>query len=334
MSSTRTAFTGFGVIDPEAGTVDEAGVKAAGVVAEKFYDGMEQARIDAELADRILDGTTALTRAARDRDRAFPRDLSSVEGDRKRRRLPAAGALRAGLSSRQRKARSAAKRRVVGSAPRSQVREMQRTISDPGRWTDVNSALRASTGNAQHLSAPDRASVQRMDRLIQAYEADNGRGHVVYAVIELPTDTAVASRDDVPATLQRGARISFDQYTMCSHTLHEAAAAVERRRDQGAESATVIVEIETTRGMYLGRSDSLDDTSHVLPRGMALQVTGIDPHADYRTRRGLDSTLVVQLTDSPRSPDYQPPVTGRRVFREQRAERAARAAAQERGTVR
>ena len=329
MSSTRTAYTGHGVIDLEAGPVDDAAIKSAGLVAEKFYDAMEQTRIGAELADRVLEDDTLRNRAARDRDRAFPRDTSAVDDNRKRRQLPARGEFRGDLSSRQRKDRSAAKRRVLEGAARTQVKELQWATGDPARWRHLNSALREATGNAQELDERDRRSVQRLDRLIQSYERDSGRGHVVYAVVELPTDTPVTRRRDVPATLQPGARISFDQYTMATHTLHEAAAVAERRRAEGSGASTVVLEIETSRGMYLGRSDSVDDTSHLLPRGLGMRVAGIDEHADYARPGGHDSTLVVQLRDTPRDPDYQPPVTGRRLFSDRRAAAAARAAARE-----
>ena len=331
MSSTRTAYTGHGVIDLEAGPVDDAAIKSAGLVAEKFYDAMEQTRIGAELADRVLEDDTSRNRAARDRDRAFPRDTSTVDDDRKRRQLPARGEFRSDLSSRQRKDRSAAKRRVHETAPQSQIREMIWAVRDPQRWKHLNSSLRAATGDAQQLPERDRRSVQRLDRLVQSYERDSGRGHVVYAVVELPTDNPVTRRRDVPATLQPGARISFDQYTMATHTLHEAAAVADRRRAEGGGSgaSTVILEIETSRGMYLGRSDSVNDTSHILPRGLGMRVAGIDEHADYARPGGHDSTLVVQLRDTPRDPDYQPPITGRRLFSDRRAAAAARAAARD-----
>ncbi|OLT46663.1 hypothetical protein BJF87_22345 [Gordonia sp. CNJ-863] len=329
MSSTRTAYTGHGVIDLEAGPVDAAAIKTAGLVAEKFYDSLEQSRIDAELADRILEDDPDRNRAARDRDRAFPRDTSEVDDERKRRHLPDRGEFRTDLSSRQRKDRSVAKRRVHETAPHSQMHEMRWAISDPQRWQHLNASLREATGNAQHLRERDRRSVQRIDRLIQSYERDSGRGHVVYAVVELPTDTPVSRRREVPDTLQPGARISFDQYTMATHTLHEAAAVAATRRAEGSTATSVILEIETSRGMYLGRSDSVNDTSHILPRGLGLRVAGIDEHADYARPGGHDSALVVQLRETPRDPAYQPPVTGRRVFRDRRADAAARAAARD-----
>lgn len=329
MSSTRRATTGHGVIDIEAGTVDANGIKTAGVVAEKFYDRRELSRVDAEVADRRLeDDPQRHHRAAMDRDRAYPRDTSDVKNARKRRQLPGKGEFRRDLSSRQRKDRSATKHRVVDTAPRAQIRTLQGAFQKLQRWRDINSRLREATGNAQHLNARDRAEVQRIDRLIQRYEQASGRGHVVYAVVELPTDQPVTRAKDVPETLQPGARISFDQYTMCSHNLHEAAHAAELRHAETSGS-TVILEIETSRGMYLGRSDTLDDTSHLLPRGVGMQIAGIDAEADYARPGGHDSTLVVQARDTPRQADYRPPVIGRRAFRDRRVLAAAEAAARD-----
>lgn len=330
MSSTKTAITGHGVVDIEGGVVDAAAMKNAAVVAEKFYDRRERDRIAADQADLRLEADADRNRAATDRDRAYPRDTSAVDDRRKERTLPTRGEFRNDLSSRQRKDRSATKHRLVDSAPRTQIRALHAAISNPHQWRDLNSKLRDSTGNAQDLDKRDRVAAQRIDRLIQGYERRSGRGHVVYAVVELPTDEPVTRRHDVPATLQPGARISFDQYTMCSHTLHEATEAVRRRRAEGSTAATVILEIETRRGMYLGRSDSLNDTSHILPRGIGLSVADIDEHADYAHPSGHDSTLVVQARDTPRQPDYQPPVTRRRLHTDRRAEAAARAAARER----
>lgn len=328
MGSARTPYTGGAVVDVEAGPVDAAAIKAAGLVAEKFYDDREYARIDADLADFVVDDDTTRTRAARDRDRAFPRDMSQVN-PRKQRELPAPGSFRATLSSRQRKDRSAAKRRVIDDAPTTSIATTAALVSTPAQWAHLNTALREATGNAQHLADPDRRTVQRVDRMIQAYERGTDRGHVVYAAVTLPTDTPIRHARDIPDTLAPGARISFDQFTMASHTLHDAVAAADRHTTRSdlppASATTVVLEIQTSRGMYLGRSDSVDDTSHLLPRGMALQVASIDTRADYAAPGGHGSTIVVQLRDATRSVDYTPPVAGRRARQQSRANAAVRA---------
>jgi len=58
-----------------------------------------------------------------------------------------------------------------------------------------------------------------------------------------------------------------------------------------------VLEIQTRRGMYLGRSDSLDDTAHLLPRGLQLQVVGMH-EADYqRPDRSAGRRAVIQCLD-------------------------------------
>ena len=330
MASRRTAYPiDDRLVDLEAGRLDTAGLKEAGWVTESFYDDREHSRLNAELQDFALDSDTTLTRATRDRDRAFPRDVTAVD-DRKRRRLPELGAFRATLSARQRRERSAAKNRVQRHAPKTSARALEQLITEPdaATWQRMNSLLSRVTGNVQYLEPRDRKLVQRVDRLIQAYERDSDRGHVVYVVARLPFSAPVDSPDKVPVTLLPGARLSFDQFTMGFHTLEEATTHARASVQEGDhEHTTVVLEVETARGIYLGRSDSVPDTAHLLPRGLALQVQAIDPAAPHPATidgDGFAESLLVQCTDSPRSPDYQPPIAARERIRADRARRRAR----------
>jgi hypothetical protein len=50
--------------------------------------------------------------------------------------------------------------------------------------------------------------------------------------------------------------------------------------------------------MYLGRSDSVDDTTHLLPRGMRLRVVG-SHLTRYRRPDGTDGRRrIIQLVDT------------------------------------
>jgi hypothetical protein len=49
--------------------------------------------------------------------------------------------------------------------------------------------------------------------------------------------------------------------------------------------------------MYLGRSDSVDDTAHLLPRGMRLRVAGSHQGNYQRPDGSTGRRLVIQLTD-------------------------------------
>ena len=295
MATKRNAYPDA-IVDLEAGVIDDHGLKAAGYVSQSFYSDQEYARIEADLADFALDIDTSLTRARRDRDRAIPRDVTDINS-RKRRTLPSAGVFRRGLSSRQHQQRSATKRRVLEASPQTGRRALAGLVhtDDPTAWQEINAALRESVGNANQLTDNDRRTVQRVDRLIQGYERESDRGHVVYVVAKMPEDFQPTTAAGVPTSLQPGSRLSFDQFSTAHHTLEEAVSTADQ-----TGQATIILEIETGRGIFLG--DSTSNTSHLLPRGLSLRVEAIDEHAlhpDPRTGQSRES-LVVQCSDGAR----------------------------------
>lgn len=269
-------------------------VKAAREVAEDVMTFRDFQRLANSITDELRDEDTSLTRAARDRDRSIPRDVSQVESDRLRGELPAQGEFRRALSGYQRKVRSATKNQVMASAPVSQhqaVRSML-TDEDPGEWRRINRSLHSAAGDVQQLADADRAKVQRLDRTIQSYERLNDRTHKVYVAVELPdTHSDVTKPEDLPANLQPGAAVTFDQFTLTRHNLHETPGNDSPRH--------LVFEVVTSRGMYLGRSDSVEDTAHVLPRGVALEVASAG-YATYETRAGgFGERLVLQLRERP-----------------------------------
>jgi hypothetical protein len=282
------------VVDVEGGVMTARDVKAAREVLEELVTEREFQRLANRITDAARDADTAQTRATRDRDRATPRDVSHVESARLRADLPEPGAFRKALSSRQRKVRSAAKNKVLDAAPASQrhaVRTML-TDDDPQTWRRVNGELHVAAGDVQQLSDNDRKMVQRLDRTIQSYERINDRTHTVYVAVELPDNHGdVNFEDDLPDTLRPGARVAFDQFTVARHNLHEAPGHDSRR--------CVMLEITTSRGMYMGRSDSLDDTTHLLPRGMQFEVVAADNGTYADGGKGFrEHPLIVQLKES------------------------------------
>jgi len=161
---------------------------------------------------------------------------------------------------------------------------------DPGEWRRLNGALHHCAGNVQRLADKDRHNVQRLDRAIQSFEKLNRRTHRVYVAVRLPdTHRDVAKPEDLPTNLQPGATIAFDQFTLTRHNLHETP---------GHDSARHLVfEVVTSRGMYLGRSDSVEDTTHLLPRGMQFDVTSAE-HVAYATQSGgFNERVVLQLRE-------------------------------------
>lgn len=280
------------VVDVEGGAITGRDVKVAREVIEEAMTDREFQRLTNSIADQARDADTSLTRAARDRDRATPRDVSHVESNRLRADLPAPEEFRRALSSRQRKRRSAVKHQVINAAPASQRRAVAGMVhhEDPSEWRRINETLHRGAGNAQQLSDSDRATVQRVDRAIQSYERLNDRTHRVYVAVQLPdTHRDVDQPGDLPDSWQPGSNLAFDQFTLARHNLHETSVHDSPRH--------VVFEIATSRGMYLGRSDSLEDTAHLLPRGMRFEVAAVES-ATYATQSGgFNARVVVQLRE-------------------------------------
>lgn len=280
------------VVDVEGGVISARDVKAAREVAESAMSDREFNRLANRIIDEARDSDTSQTRATRDRDRATPRDVSHVESARLRGDLPARGEFREPLSGRQRKIRSATKNQVIAAAPASQHQAIHSMLTDddPSEWRRINGALHHAAGDVQELSEGDRVKVQRLDRAIQSYERLNDRTHKVYVAVKLPdTHRDISKPKDLPAELSPGARVSFDQFTVSRHNLHEAPGHDSSRY--------VMFEVVTSRGMYMGRSDSVEDTTHVLPRGFQCEVASAE-HVTYATESGgFNERLVLQLRE-------------------------------------
>lgn len=248
--------------------------------------------------DRRIERTEGYSRAAKDKDRSRPRATSAPLGHpRKARKLLDADQERRPLSSRQRKDRSATKNRVEDRLPATARRATAAAISDKDTWDRMNGALSNAAGDVQddRISEEQRRDIQRVDRAIQAYERANDRSHVVYTQVQMPSYINESNamgyiRGNVP----EGAVVEFDRYSMGVQSMHEfdQGMADDRQRNR-----TVVLEVATRRGMYLGGSDSRDDTSHLLPRAMRLQVVG-HHEATYTRPDGTTGTRwVVQMQD-------------------------------------
>lgn len=281
------------VVDPEGGLIGTRGSKVAREVPPDAMSDKEFQRLSNRIADRMRDTDTSMTRASRDRDRATPRDVSYVESSRLRGALPAEGEFRPAMSSRQRKQRSALKNQVINSAPESQRKALRAMVTDDdaGQWRRINWHLHKNAGDVQALEDADRQTVQRLDRLVQSYERGSDRTHKVYVSVRMPDrHPDVTTSSELPSTLQPGAVVSFDQFTVGHHNLHEVPGHDDPRY--------VVLELVTSRGMYMGRSDSVEDTSHLLPRGIRARAVGADA-ATYAAGGSHGDRLVVQLQEEP-----------------------------------
>jgi hypothetical protein len=274
-------------LDPEAGSDTSLVSKQGEYRSRHTYDDRADERRSARGLDRTVEDG-AYTRARKDLERAYPRSAVKEVNERKRRPLPIPDAIRLPPSSRQRKARSVAKHQAQSNLSRIGYRETHRLITDAQTWVGVGDALTEVGGDAQLLPEEARAQVQRIDRAIQTAERGNDRGHVVYCAVSLPHELPEQPQN-LPSTLQEGARIEFDRFTMTTHAIHEL--------DEVIGDQEVVFEMETTRGMYLGRSDSVDDTAHLLPRGLQWDVVGAHEGRYQRPDGSLARCRIVQLRE-------------------------------------
>jgi hypothetical protein len=274
-------------LDPEAGTSSTPASKPAGYRSADTYKDRAQERDSARELDRMVEDAE-FTRARKDLERAFPRATVPEVSERKRRELPIPDSIRQPPSSRQRKVRSVNKHKAQSRLPAVGYTAVKTLIDDPDRWNTVGEALSTARGDAQQLDEKMRSQVQRVDRAIQTAERFNDRGHILYCAVTLP-HTVPQEAVNLPSTLQPGSRLDFDRHTMATHALHELDPTVGER--------DVVFEIKTGRGMYMGRSDTVDDTAHLLPRGMRFEVVSAGEGRHRRPDGSIGRRMIVQLRD-------------------------------------
>lgn len=287
-----------GIMDVDRGSSANPGTKVPAWVEPKVAWDREEQRFSHREMDSMIENTPGYSRAAKDRDRATPRETTAPLGHpRKARTMPAPDQVRTPLSSRQRKDRSKAKFRAqdrMSSTEHAAVTTLVR--DDPAGWVRLNDALSDAAGDMQddRISASDRQLGQRVDRAIQRYEQENDRGHVVYSAALMPDYINAGNIEGYARNnFEQGQVLTFDRNTTGAHSMHELDRVVPAQDQQ----RLVVFEISTRRGLYLGRSDSLDDTRHLLPRGLDLEVLGSHT-ATYSRPDGTRGThTVVQLGD-------------------------------------
>lgn len=268
--------------------------KTAAWSTQSEYDERAAERAGLRDLDSQVEALPGMTRQQRDLNRAGPRATSQdVPDERMRRKLPEAGQIREPLSSRQRKARSAAKQQAQDLMPRTQKVAIQDLVQDRTKWTQLNDRLSEAAGDVDNLDENHRAAIQRTDRAIQSFERSNDRGHVVYTNVKLPPGV---NSGNIGAFLSgrfsEGDFVEFDRYTAGTHCLHELDAGTTKPH------RTAVFEIQTRRGAYLGRSDSLDDTRHLLPRSMRFRIAGIHSAVYQRPDGITGERRIIQLIDT------------------------------------
>ena len=286
----RKGTPGDYVVDADRGS---GGVRAK--QARTIDTEVANARADARAGLRELDAMvegSGLGRLQKDRERLAPRaTVGELGHPRMERQAQGLGEARRPISDRQKKARSKTRREVQGSIPLTQVGAQRDLVTRPEVWREVNDALSENAGDIQALPERDQEHLRRVDRSIQSYERSNDRGHVVYVPVQLPHYINSSNLDSYVRKNFGEGSFAFDRYTVGTHQLHEAV-------DMYPGGGMAYLEIPTRRGAYLGRSDRMDNTKHLLPRSMEGEYTGAGrvSYTDRQGKRG--SVMVIQARDT------------------------------------
>lgn len=245
------------VLEMDAGIGSYPGLAMAATTPLAEFMDKEANREGLAELDRMTEASDRLTRAQKDRERILPRDAARPVNAATKTRIPEFDELRTPISGRQMKERSKTKRRAQTRWTKAQLRAIQEATSSPAAWQALTDQLSASQGDLDGFSSRDRLTVQRIDRSIRQYEETNDRRHVVYANVQLPPSFKAADLESQPV-------VHLDRWTAGAHNLHQLSG----HHDQN----TYVIELATSRGMYLGQSDGGTDTAHLLPRGMTFTI--------------------------------------------------------------
>lgn len=285
-----------GVLDLDRGSGPVQNKVAEAIPGDEAFDRAAEREGFEELDAMVEDSRgPGLTRLAKDSQRIYPREANQPLGHAvMERQLPEPDSVRNPVNGYQRRVRSKTRHDVDRGLVRTQHHARTRLLNDPRQWNRINDGLSETAGDVESLSENDTQAVRRVDRAIQAYERQNTRGHVVYFNVELPSYINHSNAEAYLAKRFRaGDEVTFDRFTAAKHQMHEAAA---QRPD--THGRMVVVELQTRRGAYMGGSDRMDRTDHLLPRAHTTEVVGVS-RARYTDRAGQsDERLVIQMRDA------------------------------------
>lgn len=249
--------------DPSMRPVERGKTATAAKAAE--VDLVDQAHDDKRRHDAAVEAIPGLTRATKDRDRAYPRQAGVDPNPRKTRTFPTRQ-LRTPPSDYLCRSLRSTSVAAHDRLRKTEHRALTNLVTgSPAHWLNLNRRLADNYSSGLRLTEKDRIEVQRIDRAIRRFEERNDRRHLVYTGLALDEDQVdgVDVGDWVSEFAQPGDRFTFDQFTDADHAPHQV------------DEHPVLLEIQTRRGMYLGDGQADGTTAHLLPRGLHLEVAAI-----------------------------------------------------------
>lgn len=269
---------------------------AATAEHDRDADAQQDAAVEAQTGFGV-------NRATRDIDRATPFNATRTPSHpAKDTQLPIPDAVRTPMSGRQRRLRATAKTRAM----KRWSARMTHTVHDlfdadrtdhKSLWSQLNTSLEQTHGSLLEVADRNPTLARRareIDRAIRTGEQESDRTHIVYTNVLVPPGAPTGGPELTEWTrthLQPGHPIAFDGYTIGAHTLHEVS------NPAGEEHPSIVYEIRTRRGLYLGNDERSDRTTHLLPRAHRGRVVGVH-QARYQRPDGTRGTrTVVQVED-------------------------------------
>lgn len=155
------------------------------------------------------------------------------------------------------------------------------------RQQTIRDGLNSYFEQGNHIDDMGPASqrmVRRLDTAIQKVERLNDRTHVVYTSVNIPGGRAGRQRFIAAANGGNTTPQTLLGYTLTNHDINKVAG----------DDDTVVVEIETARGMYTGGDGS---STHLLPRGVTLEVIGARSFDVEDENGNTTSRTVVQMRE-------------------------------------
>lgn len=236
--------------------------------------------------------------AARNRvENTLPLPMSEQLNPNMVRTLPGRDEIRSSLSSNRKKDLSRQKNLAFSTMPKARRTGTFKLTQHAAAMERLNSRLAEVVGDIDQLSSYEQRSVRTLDLAISDIEKTNRREHIVYAPLHSPDGKQETVLKHFRDTMQRNSEMSpfdqrtedFDRYVVADHNL----ANLDRF---GGE---VVAEIRTTRGGYVGGSDTVKEAEHILPRGMRYAIVGIQENVTYIRNDGSQGQrTVVQLEDT------------------------------------
>lgn len=143
-------------------------------------------------------------------------------------------------------------------------------------------------GKVSDLSPAAQRYVRQLDGGIQKVERENDRNHVVFTTVNLPDGV---TKDKFLDSMRSSSRYHQHLlgYTRANHDINKVNPNAPDAQDD-----SIYVQIETSRGMYVGNQGS---SGHMLPRGLELEPVNVGEFDVQDSNGNTVKKTVIQMRE-------------------------------------